>query len=93
MHSGSAGAQVAEKGASASSRPSREWPLLPLSNWERRDAFLAALARMTPETRIRRARYSWKAWERQVWVGHYPDEVPLINSEFEWIARRSVDLE
>lgn len=48
---------------------------------------------MTPETRIRRARYAWKAWERQVWVGHYPDEVPLINGEFEWIARRSVDLE
>ncbi len=46
---------------------------------------------MTPEARIRASRYRFKAWERQVWAGHYPEEVPLINGEVEWIALRLAD--
>jgi hypothetical protein len=41
---------------------------------------------MTPDERIRASRYSFKSWERQVWARQYPDEVPLINGEVEWIA-------
>lgn len=80
-------------GGSVVSRPSSAWPLLPLGDRERLDAFLARLARMTPETRIRASRHKFKAWERQVWAGHYPDEVPLVNGEVEWLALRCVDLE
>ena len=48
---------------------------------------------MTPEERIRASRYSFKAWERQVWAGRYADEVPLVNGEVEWIALRLADLD
>lgn len=75
------------------SRPLPVWPLLPLGDRDRLDAFLARLARMTPEERIRASRYSFKAWERQVWAGHYPDEVPLVNGEVEWITLRLADLD
>jgi hypothetical protein len=59
----------------------------------RLDAFLARLQRMTPDERIRASRYSFKSWERHVWAGRYPEEVPLVNGEVEWIALRSVDAE
>jgi hypothetical protein len=78
---------------SVASRPSPAWPLLPLCDHDRCDAFLARLARMTPEERIRVSRHEFKRWELHVWAGHYPDEVPLIDGEFEWIAMRSVDTE
>jgi hypothetical protein len=80
-------------GGSVVSRPSPPWPLLPVGDRERLDAFLARLARMSPEQRIRDSRYKFKAWERQVWAGHYPDEVPLINGEVEWIALKLADLD
>lgn len=75
------------------SRPSPDWPLLPIADRDRRDAFLQRLARMTPESRIMGSRYRWTAWERQVWAGYFPDEVPLVNGEVEWIALRSADLD
>ena len=62
-------------------------------NLEVFDAFLARLDRMTPEERVRASRYSFTSWERRVWAGRYPDDVPLINGEVEWIALRSVDCE
>jgi hypothetical protein len=66
---------------------------VPQGDREGLDAFLARLARMTPAARIRASRYTFKAWERLVWAAHYPDEVPLINDEFEWIALRQVDVD
>ena len=80
-------------GGSIVSRPSSAWPLLPYSDCERLDAFLARLDRMTPEERIRASHYQFKAWERRVWAGRFPDEVPLINGEVEWIALRLADLD
>lgn len=80
-------------GGSVVSRPSSAWPLLPYGDRERLDAFLARLDRMTPEERIRASRYQFKAWERQVWASHFPDEVPLVNDEVEWIALRLADLD
>lgn len=51
------------------------------------DAFLARLARMSTEQRIEAARSGrFTRWERSVWSARFPDEVPLINGEFEWIA-------
>jgi len=54
---------------------------------ERRlDAFLAELRQMTPEERIRASRYSFDDWECWAYAARYPDEVPLVNGELEWIA-------
>jgi hypothetical protein len=27
------------------------------------------------------------------WIRRYPEEIPTVNGEFEWIAQRLVDLE
>lgn len=51
------------------------------------ERFLSELERMKPHERISGSRYSFSRWERSVWAGRYPDEVPLIDGEFEWIAR------
>jgi hypothetical protein len=80
-------------GGSVVSRPSSALPLLPRGDRERLNAILARLDRMTSDERIRASRYSFNAWERQVWAGHFPEEVPLINGEVEWIALRSADLD
>jgi hypothetical protein len=48
---------------------------------------------MSEEERVRASRYSFTSWERTVWAGRYPEEVPLIDGEFEWIALRLVDLD
>lgn len=53
---------------------------------QRLDAFVAELGQMTPEERIRASRYSFDGWERSVYAARYPDEVPLVNGELEWIA-------
>ena len=60
---------------------------------ERREAFLASLRRMSPEERLRAARHEFDRWQRSIWAGHYPDEVPIVNGEVEWIARRLADLD
>ena len=78
---------------SIASRPPLAWPSLPLNDRDRLDTFLERLGRMTPSERIRASRYKFDSWERQVWAGHYPGEVPLVNGEVEWIALRLVDLE
>ena len=58
-----------------------------LSPADRRDAFLARLARMSNEERVRAARYGgFTRWERSVWAARFPMEVPLVNGEIEWIA-------
>ena len=50
------------------------------------DAFLSELDRMSAEERIRASRYSMTLHERNVYAARYPDEVPLVNGELEWIA-------
>jgi hypothetical protein len=58
------------------------------------DGFLALLRRMTPEERIRASRHGgFTRWERWVWAARYPEEVPLVNDEFEWIASNMADLD
>ncbi len=56
-------------------------------------AFVDRLARMTTEERIRASRYSFDHWELSVWSARYPDEVPRVNGEYEWIALTLADAE
>lgn len=50
------------------------------------EPFLSELRRMTPDERIRTSRFTMNRWERWVYAAHYPDEVPTVNGEIEWIA-------
>ncbi len=50
------------------------------------DRFADELRNMTAEERVRASRYSMNRWERWVYAARYPDEVPLVNGELEWIA-------
>jgi len=60
---------------------------------ERRRALLARLQRMSPEERLRAARYEFAPWQRTLWLARYPEEAPLVNGELEWIALRMADLD
>lgn len=56
----------------------------------RRQAFLARLVRMSPEERRRAALHGgFDAWQRSVWAARFPEEVPMVNDEFEWIAHNA----
>jgi hypothetical protein len=58
------------------------------------DAFLDRVAQMSGEERIRAARHGdFTASERAIWAASYPDEVPLVNGELEWIALALADLD
>lgn len=58
------------------------------------DGFVAVLRRMSAEERIRASRHGgFNRWERWVWAARYPEEVPLVNDEFEWIALNLADLD
>ena len=61
---------------------------------ERRKEFLARLSRMSAEERLRAARFGGLTrWERGIWAARFPDEVPLVNGEYEWIALTLADLD
>lgn len=49
-------------------------------------SFLSELRRMTPQERIRASRYSMTLHERYRYAAAYPDEVPTVNGELEWIV-------
>ncbi|MEZ4588705.1 MAG: hypothetical protein R2909_20195 [Gemmatimonadales bacterium] len=58
------------------------------------DQFLARLRRMTPSRRV--AVYQeggFSRHERAIWASRYPEEVPMVNDEFEWLALASADLD
>lgn len=51
---------------------------------------------MSRERQTGAARYSFNRWERWVYAARYPNEVPLMNGELEWIAlslRRRKEIE
>jgi hypothetical protein len=56
-------------------------------------SFLARLARMSPAARLEGYRYGFTARQRTIWIAHYPDEVPIINGEYEHIALALADLD
>lgn len=56
--------------------------------------FVAALGAMTPAQRL--AGYGagqFNLAEANVWASLYPEEVPTVNGEFEWIALTLADLD
>lgn len=58
------------------------------------EGFVSVLRRMSAEERISASRHGgFTRWERWVWAARFPDEVPLINGEFEWIALAAADLD
>jgi hypothetical protein len=60
----------------------------PIEAPERPDLdFQAILSRMTPTERISASRHGgFTRRERTIWAARFPEEVPLRNGEFEWIA-------
>lgn len=57
-------------------------------------SFLEVLHRMTPAERLAAYRRGgFTAPERSLWAANYPEEVPTVNGEFEWIALSLVDLD
>jgi hypothetical protein len=58
------------------------------------DSFVSVLGRMTREERISASHHGgFTRWERWVWAARFPDEVPSLNGEFEWISANLADLD
>jgi hypothetical protein len=58
------------------------------------DAFGARLAQMSTRQRIEVSRNGgFTRHERAVWACRYPEEVPTVNGEFEWLVLGSADLD
>jgi hypothetical protein len=58
------------------------------------EGFASILQRMTREERISASRHGgFTRWERWVWAVRYPEEVPLVKGEVEWIAFGFADLD
>ena len=55
---------------------------------------LTVLSRMTSAERISASRHGgFTRHERAIWAARYPEEVPIVNGEFEWIAAGLADLD
>jgi len=58
------------------------------------DPVIVRLARMSPRQRIEASRSGgFSRHERAVWASRYPDEVPTVNGELEWLVLGSADLD
>jgi hypothetical protein len=81
--------------ASASDAKARDRVLVDFGEaMEGKEAFLARLSRMSAEERRRAARFGgFTRLERSLWAARFPDEVPLINGEYEWIALSLAELD
>jgi hypothetical protein len=56
--------------------------------------FVRRLESMTASMRLTGSRDgSFTHAERALWAAHYPEEVPLVNDELEWIALSLADLD
>jgi hypothetical protein len=60
---------------------------------DRRSRFLSRLHRMSEAERVLAGCTEFSLWELNVWTSHFPDEVPRINGEFQWIAATLADNE
>lgn len=57
-------------------------------------SFLDVLHEMSPAERLGAYRAgAFTRRERTIWSANYPEEVPLVNDEFEWIALSMADLD
>jgi hypothetical protein len=58
------------------------------------EPFPEALARLSPDERLAIYRSGgFTGAERTLWAARYPQEVPLVNDEIEWIALAMADLD
>jgi hypothetical protein len=49
---------------------------------------------MSEQERVRAARHGgFDRWERAVWAARFPEQVPIVNDELEWIAVGLADLD
>jgi hypothetical protein len=56
--------------------------------------FLSVLSRMTPAERLSASRHgAFSRHERSIWAARFPEDVPFINGELEWIALGGADLD
>ena len=58
------------------------------------DSFVIRLERMGYERRLaayRRGEFSRR--QRTIWAARFPEEVPIVNGEFEWIGAAMADLD
>ena len=60
---------------------------------ERRRQLIRRLERLTPAERLHACRHELSAHERSIYAAHFPEEVPLVNGELEWIALTLADLD
>lgn len=66
----------------------------PLDRAQAVEPFVVRLDRMTPRQRLHAYRDgAFNREERARWACRYPEEVPTINGEVEWIAMGSADLD
>lgn len=66
----------------------------PVGSIEAEDSFLTRLDRMSSRQRVKTYRAGgFSREERAVWACRYPDEVPIINGEREWLVLGSADLD
>jgi hypothetical protein len=57
-------------------------------------SFVDVLHRMDPQERLGAYRAgAFTRRERTIWAANYPEEVPLVNGELEWIALSMADLD
>lgn len=60
----------------------------------RADDFIDRLGRMGFQQRLAAYRSGeFSRRERAIWAARFPEEVPLLNGELEWIAMSMVDLD
>lgn len=52
---------------------------------------VSRLDAMSPAERLTASRTTFTPHERAVWAARFPEEVPLVNGEYEWIALLSAD--
>jgi hypothetical protein len=68
--------------------------IIPPARTEPRATFLQALEAMGADRRLAIYRSGgFTGAERTLWAANYPEEVPLVNDEFEWIALAMADLD
>lgn len=55
-------------------------------------AFLAYLSQLGAQRRIDGYRHDFTPRQRTIFIAHYPEEVPLVNGEYEHIALSCADV-
>lgn len=77
-----------------SDRPERRPPPRSAAEEPSCEDFFSVLEQMTPAERLGASRHGgFSRRERLIWVARFPEEVPLVNGEYEWIALGGADLD